>query len=59
MIKLKNTMITIEKQNELHDKILKGLEISYERLIAYKKYKNSVLVVMRDNKIVKIKPEDL
>jgi hypothetical protein len=59
LIKLKNTMITIEKQNELHDKILKGLEISYERLIAYKKYKNSVLVVMRDNKIVKIKPEDL
>lgn len=59
MIKLKNTMITVEKQNELHDKILKGLEISYERLIAYKKYKNSVLVVMRDNKIVKIKPEDL
>ena len=52
-------MITIEKQNELRDKILKGLEISYEKLIAYKKYKNSVLVVMRDNKIVKIKPEDL
>ena len=52
-------MITIEKQNELHDKILKGLEISYEKMIAFKKYKNSVLVVMRDNKIVKIKPEDL
>ncbi len=51
--------MTIEKQNELRDKILKGLEISYERLIAYKKYKKSVLVVMRDNKIVKIKPEDL
>lgn len=52
-------MMTIEKQKELHDKIIKGLEISYERLIAYKKCKNSVLVVMRDNKIVKIKPEDL
>lgn len=59
MIKLKNAMITVEEQNELRDKILKGLEISYEKLIAYKKYKNSVLVVMRDNKIVKIKPEDL
>jgi hypothetical protein len=52
-------MITVEEQNELRDKILKGLEISFERLIAYKKYKNSVMVVMKDNKIVKIKPEDL
>jgi hypothetical protein len=44
---------------ELKDKILAGLEIAYEKLIEYKKYKNSVLVVMRDNKIVKIKPEEL
>ncbi len=39
------------------EKILKGLKLAYQRLLEFKKSKNSVLVVMRDNKIVKIKPE--
>jgi len=54
---LKSIMTTVEKQIELRDKIVKGLEKVYERLIEYKKLKNTELVVMRDNKIVRIKPE--
>jgi hypothetical protein len=50
-------MTTKDKQIELKDKIVIGLEKVYEKLIEYKKEKKSVLVVMRDNKIVKIKPE--
>lgn len=50
-------MTTIEKQIELKDKILVGLEKVYEKLLEFKKYKKTELVVMRDNKIVKIKPE--
>jgi hypothetical protein len=50
-------MTTVEKQIELRDKILLGLEKVYEKLIVFKKQKNTELVVMRDNKIVKIKPE--
>ena len=50
-------MTTIEQQIELRDKIIKGLEKVYDKLIEYKKQKNSELVVIRDNKIVKIKPE--
>ncbi len=50
-------MTTKDKQLELKDKIVKGLEKVYEKLIIFKKEKNSPLVVMRDNKIVKIKPE--
>lgn len=46
-----------DKQIELKDKIVKGLETVYERLIEFKKEKNSELVVMREGKIVKIKPE--
>jgi len=38
------------------NKILKGLELSYEKLLAEKKSKNSELVILRDNKIVTIKP---
>jgi len=50
-------MTTVEKQMELRDKILFGLEKTYEKLIEFKKQKNSVLVVIRDGEIIKIKPE--
>lgn len=46
-----------DKQIELKEKIVKGLETVYERLIKFKKEKNSELVIMQDGKIVKIKPE--
>lgn len=46
-----------DKQIELKDKIVKGLEKVYEKLIIFKKEKNSKLVIMQDGKIVKIKPE--
>jgi biopolymer transport protein ExbD len=50
-------MTTKDKQIELKDKILIGLEKVYERLIEFKKEKNSKLVIIRGDKIVKIKPE--
>jgi hypothetical protein len=50
-------MTTNEKHIEEKNKILKGLEKAYEKLLEYKKMKNSELVILRDNKIVKIKPE--
>jgi hypothetical protein len=50
-------MTTTEKHIEEKNKILKGLEKVYERLLEFKKMKNSELVILRDNKIVKIKPE--
>jgi hypothetical protein len=50
-------MTTTEKHIEEKNKILKGLEKTYEKLIEFKKMKNSELVIFRDNKIVKIKPE--
>ena len=50
-------MTTTEIQIEERNKILKGLEKVYEKLLEFKKAKNSELVIWRDNKIVKIKPE--
>ncbi|QPH40761.1 hypothetical protein [Pedobacter endophyticus] len=50
-------MTTTEKHIEEKDKILKGLKKVYEKLLEFKKLKNSELVILRDNKIVKIKPE--
>ena len=45
-------------QNEFADKVMKGLEISFQKLLEFKKQKNSPLVIMRDGKIVKIMAED-
>ncbi|SEH81034.1 hypothetical protein SAMN02927937_01562 [Paenimyroides aquimaris] len=50
-------MTTTEKHIDEKNKILKGLEKVYEKLIEFKKAKNSELVIIRENKIVKIKPE--
>ncbi len=50
-------MTTVKEQMELRDKLLAGLDKAYEKLIEFKKQKNSVLVVMRDGKITHIKPE--
>jgi len=50
-------MTTVEKQIELRDKILSGLEKAYEKLIEFKKQKNSKLVIMQNGKIVKVKPQ--
>lgn len=49
-------MTTIEKQIEKRNMILIGLEKAYEKLIEFKKLKNTEIVILRDNKIVKIKP---
>ena len=46
-----------DKQIELRDKIVKGLEKVYDRLLIYKKEKKSELVIMEGDKIVRIKPE--
>ena len=43
--------LKLRKKND----ILKGLEKVYEKLLEFKKSKNSELVVLRNNKIVKIK----
>lgn len=49
-------MTKIERQKEEKNKILKGLEKVYEKLIEFKKQNNSELVILKDNRIVRIKP---
>jgi len=44
-------------QTEETKKILIGLELAYKRLLEFKKQKNSELVIYKDGKIVRIKPE--
>lgn len=50
-------MTKSEKNKEFEDKLLKGLDLVYERLIQFKKDKNSPLVIMKGDKIVKVIPK--
>lgn len=49
-------MMTKQDKAERRDKILKGLEKAYEKMIEFKRKNNSEIVVIRENKIVRIKP---
>ena len=44
------------KRNAQTQKILDGLEIAYLRLLEYKKKINSDLVILKDGKIIRVKP---
>lgn len=48
--------MTTEDKLERRKKILLGLEKAYEKMLEFKKQKNTELIVIRDNKIVKLKP---
>jgi hypothetical protein len=43
--------MTTQEKNDIIQKINKGLELNYKRLIEEKRAKNQLFVVMRNNKI--------
>lgn len=45
--------------DKLIKKIEKGLAISYEKMVQFKKYKNTPIISMRDGKIVEIDPHSV
>lgn len=45
-----------QSKSERRDKIILGLEKSYKKMLEFKKQKNSVVVILRDDKIIRIKP---
>ncbi len=44
------------KKTEQEIKILEGMEQVREKLIAFKKRMNSELVILQDNKVIRVKP---
>jgi hypothetical protein len=57
-MKSKNSNNLLQVNDEFTDKVLKGLELSFQKLLEFKKQKNSPLVVVRNGKILKIMAED-
>ncbi len=48
--------MTLEQQLERQEKIIAGLKVAYARMLEFKWQKNSEVVVMREGKIVRLKP---
>ena len=48
--------MTTENKIERREKILKGLEKAYEKMLEFKRKNNIEIVIIKENKIVKIKP---
>lgn len=46
-------MTAIEKHQDLKSKLLKGLKLSYERLLAEKRKNNQPIVVIENGRMVK------
>mgnify|MGYP000914908189 CR=1 FL=1 len=49
-------ILEITKKESLKDKLLKGLDVAYKRMIAEKRKNNQKIVVRREGKIVTINP---
>ena len=47
-----------EQRKDIREKIIKGLNKTYEKLLEMKRRKNSVLVISENGEIIKIKPEE-
>jgi hypothetical protein len=52
-------MVTKEQLKEERDRIIKGLEETYRKLIEYKKQKKSPMIVVRNGKIEAVDPNDI
>jgi len=48
-----------EQLQELEDKVSRGLEKAYEKMVRFKMEKNSPIIISENGKIIKINPKDL
>jgi len=57
--KIFNTFVSMnDNVTNIRLKIIEGLQVSFDRLIAFKKKINSKIVISKDGKIFYLKPED-
>ncbi|GAB3358061.1 hypothetical protein GCM10027566_22360 [Arachidicoccus ginsenosidivorans] len=43
---------------DLQQKLQRGLELAFQRLLEFKKQKKSPLIIMKDNKIIEVSAEE-
>ena len=55
-INLKIIIMKTFKRTKNQSKILESMDIVYDKLIEFKKKMNSELIILKDDKIIRIKP---
>ncbi|MCK5471211.1 MAG: hypothetical protein KAI99_21960 [Cyclobacteriaceae bacterium] len=48
-----------EQLQELEDKIAKGLEEAYRKMVEFKKHKKSPIVMSKNGEVIKIEPDKI
>ncbi len=48
-----------EQLQELENKIAKGLEEAYRKMLEFKKQKNSPVIISRNGEVIELNPEDI
>jgi hypothetical protein len=48
-----------KEKAEIREKILKGLKLSYERMLVEKELKNQEIVILRNDKIVSVPAKEM
>lgn len=59
MSKFLKHMKVLERENDIKEKVLEGLNLSYKRLIQSKKERNLDLIISQNGEIVRIKPQEV
>lgn len=49
----------MKDKSELSEKILKGLEESYKKMVEFKKYKKTPLVISQNGQLIEIPYQDI
>lgn len=50
--------MTKKAEIDFKNKLLKGLEEAYDKMLEFKKQHNSEVVIMRGDKIIRLKPDE-
>ena len=56
---MNNTMDKKAQIIEMRNKIIEALELSYQKLVEFKRYKKSPLIVAKNGEIIEIEPEKI
>ncbi len=48
-----------EQLQELEDKIAKGLEEAYRKMVEFKKHKKSQVIFSKNGEVIEVKPEKI
>lgn len=59
MSKLKGHTMKFQREHEIKEKVLKGLDVSYKKLVKSKKELDSEFIISENGKIIRVKAHEI